>query len=186
MAPAWESLATDWASSTVGLVAEVDCTSPDAEALCEELHVEAFPTLLYGDPSSPEEYQGGRDYASLSAFAKTFLDKPVCGISKVDSCTPEQQAAIQKVLAKSKDDLIAEAEKVKNLINEAQKDLDAFVDSINAQYEAKSNEFNEKVSKIKEESDFKWIQQSLTKIHGLKPQDLENTDSDDDEERDEL
>ena len=54
MAPAWEQLAQDWQGHDIGLVAEIDCTNPESQPVCEEFEVEGFPTLLYGDPRSPE------------------------------------------------------------------------------------------------------------------------------------
>lgn len=54
MAPDWEKLAADWAGHAVGMIAEVDCTEPSGQTLCEEYGVEGFPTLMYGDPNGPE------------------------------------------------------------------------------------------------------------------------------------
>jgi len=54
LAPDWEKLANDWKGHKVGLVAEVDCTDPAAEGVCAEYQIEGFPTLMYGDPNSPE------------------------------------------------------------------------------------------------------------------------------------
>jgi hypothetical protein len=182
MAPDWEKLANDWEKQDVGLVAEIDCTAPDSEDLCQEFNVEGFPTLLYGDPSSPEEYQGGRDYESLSEFAKTFLDKPVCSISKTDSCSDKEKSTIAKVSALAKEELLKTADSVKSQINAAQKELDDFIDQINTQYETMTTKFNQKVDAIKADADFKWVQQALTKLHGVKPHELDGEE----DERDEL
>jgi thiol-disulfide isomerase/thioredoxin len=182
MAPDWEKLAKDWEKSEIGLVAEVDCTDPDSETICQEFNVEGFPTLLHGDPSAPEEYQGGRDYESLSEFAQTFLGRPICGLTKTDNCSDEEKETIKKVLAMSKDDLMKVAEGVKTQMNAAQKALDEFIDEINSQYEAKSNEYNKNVASIKEEANFKWVQQALTKVHGLTPESLAGDDEDDKDE----
>lgn len=54
MAPAWEQLAEEWADSATGMIAEVDCTEPTGQPLCEEYGVEGFPTLMYGDINAPE------------------------------------------------------------------------------------------------------------------------------------
>jgi thiol-disulfide isomerase/thioredoxin len=179
MAPDWEKLAKDWEKNDIGLVAEVDCTEPDSETICQEFNVEGFPTILYGDPSAPEEYQGGRDYESLSEFAKTFLGRPICGLTKTDNCSDDEKETIKKVLAMSKDDLMKVAETVKTKMNTAQKELDEFIDEINAQYEAKTNEYSKNVATIKEESNFKWVQQALTKVHGVTPENLADEDDKD-------
>ena len=54
MAPDWEKLAEEWKDHEVGMVAEIDCTAPEAEALCQQFGVEGFPTLKYGDPMGLE------------------------------------------------------------------------------------------------------------------------------------
>eukprot|EP00966_Prymnesium_polylepis_P280337 6477425-Prymnesium_polylepis.1 len=45
MAPAWSTLAAEYASSTTVQLAEVDCTSPGGEPLCVKYGVEGYPTL---------------------------------------------------------------------------------------------------------------------------------------------
>jgi Thioredoxin len=54
MAPDWEKLAEDWKDHPIGMIAEVDCTEATGKPLCEDFGIEGFPTLVYGDPSSPE------------------------------------------------------------------------------------------------------------------------------------
>jgi len=52
LAPIWEKLADDWKSHKIGLVAEVDCTDPASEAICQEYEIEGFPTLIYGEQNA--------------------------------------------------------------------------------------------------------------------------------------
>jgi ElaB/YqjD/DUF883 family membrane-anchored ribosome-binding protein len=184
MAPDWEKLAKDWEKHVIGMVAEIDCTDPESEGICQEMNVEGFPTLLYGDPSAPEEYQGGRDYETLSAFAKTFLDRLVCGVSKTDNCSDEEKSKIAKVTAMTKEKLLDAADSVQKQIKVAQNELDDFIEEINVKYEAMTKKFSESVESIKEEADYKYIQQALIRIHGVTPQELD--DSDDEDDRDEL
>merc|ERR1711862_945417 len=73
MAPDWEKLSDDWASSEVGLIAEVDCTT-DGKPLCDQNGVKGFPTLKYGDPLALEDYSGGRSLKDLAEFAKEILN----------------------------------------------------------------------------------------------------------------
>jgi hypothetical protein len=90
-------------------------------------------SLLYGDPTAPEDFQGGRDYASLSAFAKTFLDKPVCSVTKEDACDAEQKKLLHELKKKSKDELLSTVEEVESKLKAYQQDLDDFIDEINIQ-----------------------------------------------------
>ena len=69
MAPAWEKLMEKYADHADVLVAEVDCTSDDGKAICDENGVRGFPTLKYGSVDALEDYQGGRDYDDFEKFA---------------------------------------------------------------------------------------------------------------------
>jgi len=69
MAAAWTRLYQDYVDSDTHLIAEVDCTT-EVE-LCKD--IENYPTLFYGEPKALERYKGGRDYDTLSGFAKQYL-----------------------------------------------------------------------------------------------------------------
>jgi hypothetical protein len=94
--PAGEKLAADWEGHNIGLVGEVDCTSKWGKATCEMQEIFSFPTLMYGDPRNMEEYEGGKSYAELSAFAKENLVVPVCSVENVDPCNDESKTKIQQ------------------------------------------------------------------------------------------
>merc|ERR1712037_459750 len=73
----------------IGLVAEVDCTAA-GKPLCDSNGVKGFPTIKYGDPSSLEDYTGGRNFEDLSKFAQENL-KPMCSPSKIELCDEEKK-----------------------------------------------------------------------------------------------
>uniref|UniRef100_A0A7S4SD34 Thioredoxin domain-containing protein n=1 Tax=Ditylum brightwellii TaxID=49249 RepID=A0A7S4SD34_9STRA len=104
MASDWEKLAEEWSGNNIGFVGEVDCTDEAAKPLCDENGVQGFPMLKYGDPAALDDYQGGRSYDDLAAFAKENL-KPMCGLSNIDLCDDEKKAMIESLMAMSKDDL---------------------------------------------------------------------------------
>ena len=84
----------------VGLVAEVDCTSSRniQTKFCDIYGIESFPTIMYGDPNDLEEYNGGRSYEDLAAFAKDNL-VPLCSPMNLDLCDEETRDQISKYLA---------------------------------------------------------------------------------------
>merc|ERR1712083_307743 len=94
------------------LLADVDCTA-EGKPLCDSNGVQGFPTIKWGDPSSLEDYQGGRDLAALKKFAEENL-KPMCSPKNIDLCDDDKKAAIEKFAkmpAAELDSLISTEEK---------------------------------------------------------------------------
>merc|ERR1719316_1107430 len=83
MKPAWDKLMKQFKDSATVLVADVDCTA-GGEALCQEVGVEGYPTIKYGDPSDLQDYEGGRDFEELKKFASEL--GPMCSPANIDVC----------------------------------------------------------------------------------------------------
>ena len=93
-------------SETV-LIGDVDCIG-SGKPLCDEVGVQGFPTIKYGDPDNLEAYQGGRDFDALDEFAKVL--KPPCNVNTLEHCSVEDKVLI--------DDLsTAPLEYIKNLLD---------------------------------------------------------------------
>jgi protein disulfide-isomerase-like protein len=133
MAPDWEKLSGEWEGNDIGLVAEVDCTA-DGKPLCDENGVKGFPTLKYGDPSSLDDYQGGRSFDALSKFAKDNL-KPICSPKNLDLCDDEMKAKIADLMAKSDEDLASAIEAEEAKLEEAEETFKKEVEKLQATYQ---------------------------------------------------
>jgi protein disulfide-isomerase-like protein len=133
MAPDWEKLSAEWEGHDIGFVAEVDCTS-DGKPLCDENGVKGFPTLKYGDPSSLDDYQGGRTLDALSKFAKENL-KPICSPKNLDLCDDDMKAKIAELMAKSDDDLAAAITAEEAKLDEAEETFKKEVEKLQATYQ---------------------------------------------------
>jgi len=97
MKPAWDKLMGDYAGSPSVLVADVDCTESGKD-LCEKHGVQGFPTIKYGDPDDLKDYEGGRDYDGLKAFAEGNLG-PQCGPGEnIGLCSDKVKEKINKYL----------------------------------------------------------------------------------------
>merc|ERR1712187_489742 len=94
-----DQLTEAFAGSTTSLIADVDCTA-DGKDLCETHGVQGFPTIKYGDPADLKDYNGGRDFASLKAFAEENLG-PQCGPSNLDLCDERKRKKIEGFMAMS-------------------------------------------------------------------------------------
>lgn len=160
MASDWEALAEEFEGDSTALIAEVDCTSDDADEICEENGVQGFPTLKYGDPAGLEDYQGGRDLDSLKDFAKENL-KPSCSPSNIDLCDGEEKAKIETYLAMSADELSSMIENVDKIVSEADEELDSAIEGLQNMYEDMMQQHDDKVMQTKKDADYKTLKAVL-------------------------
>jgi len=146
MKPAWDQLMDEFKDSKTACIADVDCTVH--QDLCGKYGVQGYPTIKYGDVNNMEDYQGGRTFEDMSAFAKENLG-PSCGPANLDLCDAEQKAKVEEALALSDDDLtskIAEGEKASE---EAESNFKAEVEKLQARYEALTKEKDETIANVK-------------------------------------
>ena len=89
MKPAWDKLGDEYKSSKTVLIGDVDCTKE--QDLCQKYGVQGYPTIKYftgATAATGDSYSGGRDYDTLSAWAKDNLG-PSCGAENIDLCDAE-------------------------------------------------------------------------------------------------
>lgn len=98
MKPAWDTLMGEFDGSSGVLVADVDCIG-SGKALCETFGVKGFPTIKHGDASALEDYKGGRDLATLKAFAAAM--GPMCDAGTLENCNDAQKDTIKGLKSKS-------------------------------------------------------------------------------------
>lgn len=162
MASDWEKLAADWKEDSVALIGEVDCTQE--KGLCAEFEVEGYPTLYYGDPSSPSAYDGARDYASLSEFAKENLNEKICSVFNTESCEPDEKAIIEDLEKKSLEELTTMVTEVEKQAEDAEVEFEEKVKILQEQYETIVQGYNDKVESLKDKSNYKFLRAVLAKM----------------------
>lgn len=107
MKPDWDKLGEEYAGSSSVLIGDVDCTA-DGSDLCEEFGIQGYPTIKFfkdGDMTDGEDYQGGRDFDSLKLFTEEQLEV-MCDIKTLESCTDKEKKYIEKMKAKSSEDIL--------------------------------------------------------------------------------
>jgi hypothetical protein len=149
MKPDWDKLADSFANSKDKLIADVDCTIPQGESLCGIHGIQGFPTLKWGDPSDLQEYEGGRDYDSLKAFADDNL-KPQCSPRHLDLCDADKKQQIQEYMQMDPETLKAEIDKKESAIEQLDQDFEQFIEGLQAQYEERSEQVQKEKSEIKQ------------------------------------
>mmetsp|Transcript_51260 Transcript_51260/g.136142 ORF Transcript_51260/g.136142 Transcript_51260/m.136142 type:complete len:188 (+) Transcript_51260:199-762(+) len=145
----WEKLMAEWKDSATAVVADVDCTA-DGKSLCETVGVQGFPTIKYGDPNDLQDYQGGRKFDDLSAFAKANLG-PQCGPKHVDLCDDAKKADIAKFSAMDASELDEFIAKGKATIEELEAGFKTFVGTLDAQVKAAGDKKNEIMPRLRKE-----------------------------------
>lgn len=170
MAPAWEQLAADYEGSDITLIAEVDCE--EEEELCETFEVQGFPTIHYGDVNEVQDYTGGRDYESMSKFAKENLEKPICSIHNIDACEEETKEAIRKLETKSAGELHAMVEEFEKGAEEADAVLQAEIERLEEEYNNAVAAHQEHVGTLKKKSHYTHIMALIGKMEETAEEEL--------------
>jgi len=147
MKPAWDQLIEKFEGSASALVADVDCTA-GGESLCQEQGVQGYPSIKWGSPDALEDYEGGRDFEALEAFADENL-KPVCSPSNIDLCDAEKKAKIEELQKMSVEDLESEIEKKDAESKEAETHFDEEVKKLQETYEQLEKDKTAKQAAVK-------------------------------------
>jgi hypothetical protein len=148
MKPDWDKLMAEYKGHDSILIADVDCTA-GGKSLCETVGVEGFPTIKYGDANDLENYEEGRDFKSLSKFAKEKLG-PRCSPGNLDLCTAERKTQIEEFMKMDADALGKKIAEDTAAIKQVDADAEAFLKSLQDQLEKKQKEADESKKTIKE------------------------------------
>ena len=148
MKPAWDKLMKKFKDSKTVLVGDVDCTAA-GESLCQEVGVQGYPTIKYGDPSALEDYSGGRDFDALKKFASEDL-KPSCSPSNIDLCDDDKKKEITDLQALSADDLEAKITEKEKELSAGEDSFKSEVGKLQATYEKLWKEKDAAIKEVKE------------------------------------
>jgi len=147
MKPAWDKLMAEYDGHASALVGDVDCTA-EGKPLCDSNGVRGFPTIKYGDPNNLEDYQGGRDYDSLKAFADENL-KPSCGPANLELCDDDKKAEIVALQALSAEELDAQITAKEKEISDAEEAFETALKGLQETYEKISKDKDDTIAAVK-------------------------------------
>jgi len=148
MKPDWDKLTKEYKDSKDILIADVDCTAGGKE-LCEQVGVQGYPTIKYGDPNNLEDFEGERGLKALKKFVKTSLG-PTCGPKNPDLCDGDKKKMLDEFMAMSDDDLKKKVEDKEAEMKEAETTLEELLKSLQDQYEKGQKARDDKKLEIKE------------------------------------
>jgi len=147
MKPAWDKLMKKFKNHATILVGDADCTAA-GESLCQEIGVQGYPTIKYGDPSALEDYNGGRDFDELKKFTEEL--KPSCSPANIALCDDAKKKEIEDLQALSTDDLEAKITEKEKEQETAEETFKAEVEKLQAAYEKLSKEKDEAIKAVKD------------------------------------
>jgi hypothetical protein len=147
MKPAWDKLMAEFKDSKTALVADVDCTA-GGKTLCNEVGVRGYPSIKYGDPSSLEDYKGGRDFDALKKFAEENLG-PTCGPANLDLCDADKKALIESFSKMDSAKLESLIQEKNDEVDKLEKDFKTFVDGLQKSYQEASEKKEKDVEAVK-------------------------------------
>mmetsp|Transcript_8561 Transcript_8561/g.12606 ORF Transcript_8561/g.12606 Transcript_8561/m.12606 type:complete len:224 (+) Transcript_8561:61-732(+) len=156
MASDWEKLASDFESAEDIMIAEVDCDNDTNKPICTANGVQGFPTLKYGNAMALDDYEGGRDYSSLSGFAKENL-KPTCSPFNLDLCEGDEKASIEKYFAMDIAELEKKVAEVDSAIEKADKTFEEGLEALQDKYTKMMEEHEAMVEEEKNKSGYKML-----------------------------
>jgi len=122
MKPDWDKLSEEYADNKNSGIYDVDCTA-DGKDLCDEIGVNGYPTIKYGDASDKkalETYSGGRSFDELQKFAAEKL-APLCTPSNVEPCTADEKALLAGFLKKTSEELTSTAKAIDKKFGDMEK-----------------------------------------------------------------
>merc|ERR1719401_2789406 len=140
MKPDWDKLMKEYKDHASILIADVDCTA-GGKALCEQVGVQGYPTIKYGDPNDLQDYEGGRSFADLKKFADGL--GPQCGPGNLDLCDASKKKQIAEFQALSSSAREAQIKEKEKVLATLESDFKKFVEGLQKSY----TEANEKKDK---------------------------------------
>lgn len=123
MKPDWDTLSSEYQSSSSVVIADVDCTVE--QDLCKRFDVKGYPTIKYFNEKTPATgtvYEGGRDLVALKEFAVATLG-PVCGPANRDLCSEQQLAVMDEASALPEGALDAAIEEMEKAVADLEQTL---------------------------------------------------------------
>lgn len=122
MKPDWDKLEKEYKSSDVVTIADVDCTAA-GQPLCEKVGVKGYPTIKYWVNGKMNDYQQGRDFASLKNFVQSSF-KAACDVSG-KNCNEQEKRYIEKMENKTSTEIGEELAEKETQLKESKKEKSA-------------------------------------------------------------
>lgn len=163
---AWDKMAETLVNRTDILVGEVNCSSSGTEILCDSNGIEVFPTMKYGDGQFLKNFVlGVNTFEDLMEFVEMGLDY-TCSPRHFDKCEDKEKRVMEYCLDQSKKKLQRMGKSLEDKFGEMEEEFQSvevenFFDERDAAKKILESEYYGKIRKIKMESDYHIIQDTI-------------------------
>lgn len=123
--------------------------------------------ILYGDPGSPEFYDDSQQlptYADLAALAQAHLSRPPCNVDALAHCDEATRAVLTNFLGQPRAALETLETSIDQRVADVELAFDAQITEIQQAYEELITDFTLQLQTIRQETDYKWLQQVLRRM----------------------
>jgi hypothetical protein len=120
--------------------------------------------IIYGDPGSPDFYEGALTYEDLSALAQAHLTSPPCNVDSLEHCDDAARAVLTKFLGQPRAELESLETTIEQRVADTELAFDEKITEIQQAYNTLITEFNQQLESIRKETDYKWLQQVLRRM----------------------
>lgn len=97
----------------------------------------------------------------------------MCSLSRLDSCSDDDKKLIDDFRKKSKEELETEVLKVEKEMEDLNSGFEKEIEKLQELYQSILDEFNTQTTKVKEESNYKWLTKVFIEKGGGFPEDDE-------------
>lgn len=120
MHPDYDKLKKTFADTPNVLIADIDCTSDQAQQTCQSNQVQGYPTLKTIKDGRMADYQGGRNFAAMKKEVESKLDpRPACSLESRDACSNEDRLILEESEKMSKAERAAKIKEVEQEIKDS-------------------------------------------------------------------
>ena len=148
----WGQLEVLYHKNATHLVQSVKCEDEHGRKtirICNENGIQAYPTLMYGNPEALKLYNGKMDLETLKHFVDNKLKLP-CSPLYIEACNEIQKEKIFYAMGLTEEQLRQHVQEEENKIKDVESKFDAKLNELQKKYEETMYEQEVAIEKLKQ------------------------------------
>ena len=148
----WNQLEVLYHKNATHLVSKVKCEDEHGRKtirICNENGIQAYPTLMYGNPEALKLYNGKMDLHTLRSFVDNELKLP-CSPLYIEACNETEKEKMFYAMGLMEEQLREHVQKEENKIKDVESKFDAKLNELQKKYEETMYEQEVAIEKLKQ------------------------------------